>query len=132
MKKSIQRRSVSGLMTYIPEIKVPTDEGVRNNRDLPEGVQIRAEIALASKGKIESYFQTKYQAKKEGTISFHSRYDDCIAKQVRSIAGLEEYGISDGASLLAHQTDSPVFIHLVGDLFNAVCSLKDEEELAGE
>ena len=130
MKLAVIKRNIEGTETYIPDIQVRTDEGRKPNRDLPEGVQIRAEIRYASKLERDKYFKPSFN--KGGEMSFHSDFPKVMEKHVTAIRGLEEYEITNGKTLYAHHTEAKEFSELVGDLFNEVCGMNGEDSLEGE
>ena len=78
MKIKVKKRSLDGVETYIPEIQVQTDEGRIANRNLPEEIQIKAEIRYASKLEKEKFFKSVFG--KKGEISFRSEYQNALEK----------------------------------------------------
>ena len=130
MKLAVKKRNIEGTETYIPDIQVRTDEGRKPNRDLPEEIQIRAEIRYASKQERSKYFKTTFNKDRE--MSFHSDFPKVMDKHVTAIHGLEAYGITNGKTLYAHHAEAEEFSELVGDLFNEVCGMNGEDTLEGE
>jgi hypothetical protein len=119
---------------YIPDIMVQTDTGeVINNQDNDVSDQIKATITMANiqeKARyinLNSFVNSKSKdADIKSVVSYD--YNTCIKKHVEKIEGLEEFGITDGKTLLEYPAN-PILNDLINDLFAKINGTKDEDIL---
>lgn len=94
--------------SFIPDVLFPTEEGtVVSNRLLPSEDQVLCSVTLASIGQKTEYLgtyttghRTVEREVKQFTVL---QYEACVKKHVKSIKGLEEFGIKDGRTLCSHE-----------------------------
>ncbi|MEM9424759.1 MAG: hypothetical protein AAF975_08245, partial [Spirochaetota bacterium] len=115
-------------------LKFNTDEGRIANPDLPQEDRVTVEIKRPSRQQKAKYLRANFN-QAENSMSFQLDYDTAVSRHVKTIRGLEDLGITDGASLVKRQLIAEETETLLEELFSEICGLNhaaEEEELAGE
>ena len=122
---------------FIPDVLFPTDEGIVNNRDLPESDRVEADITLASVGQKSEYLGSYTVGNKKAMLAGADlkqyavlQYDKCIRKHVTALRGLDEFGITNGRTLIEHET-TPELNDLIQDLFFKINGMHSDDVGAG-
>ena len=108
---------------FAPDVTFPTEEGgLVQNRDLPSGEMVVCEVSLASLSQkteyLGSYTIGNGKNHLEGTMKQFTvlQYDKCVSRLCKKITGLEDFGITTGRGLVAHEP-TPELNDIIQEVF---------------
>ena len=120
--------------TFIPDVDFETDEGTINNRDLPSEDQVVCEISLASNGQkskyIDSYSVTGKKKQTDIKTKTQMNYSLCVSTHCKKVQGLEDFGVTDGKTLISHDP-TPELNEIIREIFFKVNGIHEEDEKPG-
>ncbi len=116
---------------FIPDVVLTLDDDTTvKNRELTGGDQIKCELKAATIRDKSNYVQGySTKAGKSSREYTDLNYLTCVKKHVTSITGgLEEFGITDGRTLVNHEPNA-LLDEVIKECFFKVCGFhKDDED----
>ncbi len=121
---------------FVPDVSFDTEaDGVVKNRSLPVKDQIRCEIKIATLAQksvyLNSYAVTGKKASGEIKSYTSLEYEKCVQKHCLKIEGLEDFGITNGKTLVDHEP-VPVLNEMIREIFLKVNGIHDDDDPENE